>query len=130
MWVTPYFMRILIVDDSELIRRGLADILSSENEWQVCGEAKDGLEGVQKALELLPDLVLLDVSMPGLGGLETAERLRQELPNVDIIFLSQHDPVHLLPRALELGARACVDKSRLTKDLVATIKRVAADRER
>ena len=123
-------MRILIVDDSELIRRGLADILSSENEWQVCGEAKDGLEGVQKALELLPDLVLLDVSMPGLGGLETAERLRQELPNVDIIFLSQHDPVHLLPRALELGARACVDKSRLTKDLVATIKRVAADRER
>jgi DNA-binding NarL/FixJ family response regulator len=123
-------MRILIVDDSELIRRGLADILLSENEWQVCGEAKDGLEGVQKALELLPDLVLLDVSMPGLGGLETAERLRQELPNVDIIFLSQHDPVHLLPRALELGARACVDKSRLTKDLVATIKRVAADRER
>jgi two-component system response regulator NreC len=123
-------MRILIVDDSELIRRGLADILSSESEWQVCGEAKDGIEGIEKAVDLLPDLVLLDVSMPGLGGLETAERLRQELPNVDIIFLSQHDPVHLLPRALELGARACVDKSRLTKDLVATIKRVAADRER
>jgi two-component system response regulator NreC len=123
-------MRILIVDDSELIRHGLADILSSESEWQVCGEAKDGIEGIEKAVDLLPDLVLLDVSMPGLGGLETAERLRQELPNVDIIFLSQHDPVHLLPRALELGARACVDKSRLTKDLVATIKRVAADRER
>ena len=121
-------MRILIVDDSELIRRGLADILSSETEWQVCGAAKDGLEGIQKALELLPDLVLLDVSMPGLGGLETASRLRQELPSIDIIFLSQHDPVHLLPRALELGARACVDKSRLTKDLIATIKRVAAGR--
>ena len=126
---TCILMRILIVDDSELIRRGVANILSSESDWQVCGEAKDGIEGIEKAVELIPDLVLLDVSMPGLGGLETASRLLQELPNIDIIFLSQHDPVHLLPRALELGARACVDKSRLTKDLIPTIKRIAANRE-
>ncbi len=71
-------MRILIVDDSELIRRGLADILSSESEWQVCGEAKDGIEGIEKVD--LSDLVPLDVSMPGLGDWKRPSALHRNCP--------------------------------------------------
>jgi two-component system response regulator NreC len=93
-------------------------------DWEVCGEAKDGSEALRKARELLPDLILLDISMPGQSGLEAARLLRQELPKVKIIIMSQHDPIQLLPRALEAGAHACVDKSRLGPDLFATIKSV------
>ncbi len=102
-------MRILIADDNDAVRRGVVGILSSETGWQVCGEARDGAEALQKARELLPDLILLDVS-------------RQELPEVKILVISQHDPIHLLPSVVEAGGNACVDKGRLGTDLVASIK--------
>jgi YesN/AraC family two-component response regulator len=68
-------------------------LLSSETGWKVCGEAKDGSEALQKARELLPDLILLDVSMPGMNGLEVARLLRQ-LPEAKTLVISQHDPIH------------------------------------
>ena len=71
-------MRILIADDSDAVRRGVCGILSSEKDLEVCGEAKDGSEALQKARELMPDLILLDISMPGMNGLEVARRLREE----------------------------------------------------
>src|ERR1700693_6649211 len=117
-------MRILIADDSDVVRRGVCGILSSEKEFEVCGEARDGSEALQKARELLPDLILLDVSMPGMNGLEVARLLRQELPEAKILVISQHDPMHLLPRVVEAGGNACVDKSRLSTDLVASIKSI------
>ncbi len=115
-------MRILIADDNDAVRRGVVGILSSETGWQVCGEARDGAEALQKARELLPDLILLDVSMPGMNGLEAARLLRQELPEVKILVISQHDPIHLLPSVVDAGGDACVDKGRLGTDLVASIK--------
>ena len=119
-------MRILIADDNDAVRRGVVGILSSETGWQVCGEARDGAEALQKARELLPDLILLDVSMPGMNGLEAARLLRQELPEVKILVISQHDPIHLLPSVVDAGGDACVDKSRLSMDLVAGIKSIEA----
>jgi DNA-binding NarL/FixJ family response regulator len=110
--------RILIADDNDMVRCGVTGILSSMTDWEVCGEAKDGSEALRKARELLPDLILLDISMPGQSGLEAARLLRQELPKVKIIIMSLHDPIHLLPRALEAGAHAC------GPDLFATIKSV------
>lgn len=118
-------MRILIADDNDMVRRGVTLILSAFPEWEVCGEARDGSEALQKARELLPDLILLDISMPGLSGLEVARLLRHELPKAKIVIMSQHDPVRLLPRALEAGAHSCVDKSCLNTDLLASIERVA-----
>ena len=118
-------MRILIADDNDAVRRGVVGLLSSETGWKVCGEARDGSEALQKARELLPDLILLDVSMPGMNGLEVARLLRRELPEVKILVISQHDPMHLLPRVIEAGGNGCVDKSRLSTDLVASIKSVA-----
>lgn len=115
-------MRILVADDCDIVRRGIIDILSKEAEWNVCGEATNGSEALQKALELEPDLVLIDVSMPDISGLEITRRLRREVPKAKILVVSQHDPALLLPRVVEAGGDACVDKSSLGRDLVATIK--------
>ena len=115
-------MRILVADDSDIVRRGIIDILSEEAEWHVCGEATNGSDALQKALELEPDLVLLDVSMPDISGLEITRRLRCEVPKAKIVVVSQHDPALLLPSVVEAGGDACLDKSSLGRDLVATIK--------
>jgi DNA-binding NarL/FixJ family response regulator len=117
-------LRILIADDNEMVRRGVAGLLSSEPKWEVCGEAKDGSEALVKAQELLPDLILLDISMPGMNGLDEARLLRQDVPQAKILVMSQYDPIQLLPRVLALGGNGCMDKGRLGTDLVASIKRI------
>jgi DNA-binding NarL/FixJ family response regulator len=117
-------MRILIVDDSEHVRRGVKALISSEKSWEVCGEAEDGREGIQKARELQPDLVLLDLSMPDVNGLEVARCMRQDLRNTKILIMSQNDPIELLPPAIAAGADGCVDKGRVSTDLVAAIKNI------
>jgi DNA-binding NarL/FixJ family response regulator len=118
-------MRILIVDDNERIRRGVFNILASKKNWNVCGEARDGMEAIRKARELLPDLILLDISMPGLNGLEAARLLRQEIADTKILLISQYDPIPLLPGAIQAGANGCVDKSRLGTDLLSCIERIS-----
>ena len=115
-------MRILIADDNEMVRRGVRELLSSETGWEVCGEAIDGAEALRKAQELLPDLILLDVSMPDMNGLEAARLLRDVLPGIKIIIISQHDQAQLLPSAINAGACACVDKSFLNTGLLPTIR--------
>lgn len=114
-------MKILIADDNEWVRRGVTNILAPVAHWAVCGEAKDGAEAVQKATDIRPDLILLDVSMPGLNGLDVARLLREIVPAAKILMMSQHDPGILLPRAIEAGAQGCVDKSRLSTELLPTI---------
>ena len=99
-------------------------ILSSEPNWKVVGEAKDGHEALAKSRDLLPELILLDISMPGPNGLETARLLRQEMPELKILIISQNDASLLLPSALKVGAQGCVDKSRLGTDLVPAIKAI------
>jgi DNA-binding NarL/FixJ family response regulator len=115
-------MRILIADDNDMVRHGLRGILLSEASWEICGEARDGIEALRKARELMPDLIILDISMPGLNGLEVANLLRQEVPAAKILVISQHDPIVLLPRAVEAGAHACVDKGRIGTTLLPSIK--------
>ena len=122
-------MRILIADDNDMVRGGVTDILSSVKGWEVCGEARDGSEALRKARELLPDLILLDISMPGMSGLEAARLLRQAVPSAKIVAMSQHDPIRLLPSVVEAGAHACVDKSRLDADLLPIIKSVGGLRK-
>jgi len=124
-------MRILIADDNAQVRRGVASFLSAADpNCEICGEAADGQQAVELAKQLSPDVVLLDVSMPGVSGLETARLLRQEAPTVKIIIMSQHDPAQLLPQALDVGAHACVDKCRVTTDLLATLRSLTAGPQR
>lgn len=117
-------MRIFIADDNELVRRGVKAILASETRHQVCGEAADSAEALRLAGELLPDLILLDVRMPGSGGLEASRLIRRELPGTRIIIMTQYDPALLLPRAIEAGAQACIDKSRLASELLPAIESI------
>ena len=115
-------MRVLIADDNELVRRGIVKLLSGDEDLEVCGEASDSSETLQKADELMPDLILLDVSMRGINGLETAQLLRQKRPAFKILIISQHDPNQLLPRSLEAGADGCIDKARMATDLLPTLR--------
>jgi two-component system response regulator NreC len=115
-------MRILIADDHHLVRRAVGDLLAKEARWEICGEATDAAEAFQKASELSPDLILLDISMPKGSGLETARRIRQEIPHVKILIMSHHDPKQFAQSAIENGADGCIDKARLALDLVAMIK--------
>ena len=121
-------MRILIADDNPLVRKGVRRILSSQLNHEVCGEASDGTEVLRLAHMLLPDLVLLDVSMPGSGGLQAARILRRELPQVKVLIMSHHDPNYLLSFVIEAGAHGYVDKSRLDSDLAATIGNIEQTR--
>jgi DNA-binding NarL/FixJ family response regulator len=117
-------MRILIAEDNDMVRRGVAEILSSEANWEICGEAKDGSEALRKARELLPDLILLDISMLVIDGLQAARLLRQDVPAVKILIISQHDQIQLLPHIIAAGAHGCVDKVRLSTDLLPSIKKI------
>jgi DNA-binding NarL/FixJ family response regulator len=117
-------LRILIADDSDIVRRGIVALVSGVRAWTVCGEAASGADTLQKARELQPDLVLLDVNLPDANGLEIARRLRAEFTQIRILVISQHDPKTLLPRAMEAGANGCLDKGRLGIDLLSTIERM------
>jgi DNA-binding NarL/FixJ family response regulator len=122
-------MRILIADDNEMVRSRLAGILSSAPNCEVCGQAINGNEAIQKAEELLPDVILLDISMPVLSGLETARLLQQKVPAAKILIMTQHDPVAFLSSALAAGAHACVEKCRLGTELLALIKNIMESSE-
>ena len=119
-------IRILVVDDNDRVRRGVIQILSSAPSCEVCGVAKDGTEALLQARELLPDLILLDISMPGLNGLEATRVLRRDVPTARILIMSQNDPAHLQPSAIEAGAEGCIDKSHLATDLLPRIASITA----
>ena len=116
-------MRILIADDSEPVRRALRRLLARQQDWEICGEAADGPDTVEKARELHPDLVLLDLSMPLTNGFESARAIREAVPDTRILIMSQNDADQFLPSALEAGADGCLDKSRIANDLIRAVKK-------
>lgn len=121
-------VRIMVADDHEVVRRGLRDLLESNSDWQVTAEAENGLEVVQKAAELKPDVIVLDITMPGLNGLEAARRIRKTLPEVEVLFLTVHDSAQMIHEALNAGARGYVLKSDAGRDLLAAIESVRRHR--
>jgi PAS domain S-box-containing protein len=121
-------VRILIADDHEMVRQGLRALLALRPAWEVCGEAADGVEAIEKAAQLRPDIVLLDVSMPRLSGLEAAPAIRRESPSSEIVIVSQHDPAEMLPSALKAGARSFVSKADVASNLLSTIESIVQPR--
>jgi DNA-binding NarL/FixJ family response regulator len=103
-------LRILIVDDHEALRAGVRSVLEARG-IEVCGEAADGQEALAKALQLRPDLVILDITMPVLDGFSAAREIHKRLPNVGILLLSMHESASMVNVAKSSGARGYVAKS-------------------
>jgi PAS domain S-box-containing protein len=122
-------LKVLIVDDHELVRRGIRSLLSLAAGTAVCGEAGDGLGALMKARNLRPDIVIMDVSMPRMDGIEATRVLRQELPETEVIVISQNDPALVAAQVAKTGARAYITKSQLGLQLLPTIEEIANGRQ-
>jgi DNA-binding NarL/FixJ family response regulator len=116
-------VKVLLVEDFEPIR-ALVVLLVQRAGFQVVGQASDGQEGVRKAEELKPDLVLLDIGLPRLDGIEAAKQIRNVAPNSKILFLSQESSLDIVKEALHLGATGYVHKCRLNRDLLLAMEAV------
>jgi PAS domain S-box-containing protein len=116
--------RILIADDHEVMRRGVRGLLESHNEWAVCGEAFEGKEAVVKSRELRPDLIIMDINMPGLTGIAAAQQIRRENPSAKILFFSVHESAQTVREVINAGAQGYVAKSRAGHDLVDAVRNV------
>jgi DNA-binding NarL/FixJ family response regulator len=114
--------RVLVVDDFVPFRRMISSILEVEDYVHIVGEASDGLEAIEKAKELLPDLILLDVGLPKLDGIEAARRIRGLLPAARVIFVSQESSEEVVRAALSTGAQGYVAKIDAWRDLVIAMK--------
>jgi PAS domain S-box-containing protein len=122
-------LRILVVDDHEPVRRGLRSLLSSRTDWSICGEAVDGIEAVEKAKTLRPNVVLMDISMPRMNGLDATRINRREVAGSEVVIVSEDEGAVLHRQALEVEASAYVKKSSLSQDLLPTIDRVLRKRK-
>jgi DNA-binding NarL/FixJ family response regulator len=117
-------IRIFVVDDFELFRQFVCATLGERNDLQIIGEAADGLEAVQKAVELKPDLILMDIGLPSLNGLEAARRILKLVPESKIIFLSQESSAEVVREALDLGAWGYVVKAKAVSGLMPAVDAV------
>jgi DNA-binding NarL/FixJ family response regulator len=121
-------IRILLVDDHPIVRQGLKTLLTGHSGWEVIGEASDGMEAVDKADSLRPDVMILDVTMPRMNGLEACRLIRQKTPGMEILFVTQHDSPQMMREALEAGARGYVVKSNAARDLLEAVEAVSQHR--
>lgn len=117
-------IRILIVDDHDLVREGLRTILEQEGGFEVVGEAGDGQEAIREARRLEPDVVLMDLNLPGLGGLEATEAILADRPETRVIILTQYEQREYIKRALRIGAQGYVIKRSASRDLKEAIRTV------
>jgi two-component system nitrate/nitrite response regulator NarL len=119
-------LRLLVADDFEPFRRVVASILQERPELQIVCEVSDGLKAVQRAEELQPDLILLDIGLPNLNGIEAANRIRQVAPGTKIIFLTQNSDKEIVAAALRTGAHGYVLKKDAGRELLAGVAGVLA----
>ena len=117
--------RILVADDHDLMRRGIKTLLESHAGWEVCGEAKTGREAVDKVEELKPDIIILDISMPDLNGVEAARRIRKASAATEILILSMHYSDQLIREIVDAGVRGYIMKSDSDRDLIIAVETLA-----
>ena len=118
-------MKVLLVDDHALVRRGFRRMLEDEPTFEVVGEASDGLEAVECAEKLRPNVIVMDCALPQINGIEASRRILAKRPDTAILMLSMHSEDTLVRQALEAGAKGYVLKNAMDLDLVSAIKNVA-----
>jgi DNA-binding NarL/FixJ family response regulator len=119
-------LRILIADDHGLVRRGIREVLHSRHGWKVAGEAANGREAVAKAIELKPDVAVVDIGMPELDGIEAARQIRESVPEIKILVLTMNESDSMIRRALDAGANGYLLKSDLTVCLPKAVEAIVA----
>jgi DNA-binding NarL/FixJ family response regulator len=117
--MTP--VRVLIADDNALLRQGIRSLFEARLEWQVVGEAANGREAVEKAMQLRPDIALMDISMPELNGIEATRQIVKSVPGTEVLILTMDESEKTMREALEAGARGYILKSDPPTDLFAAI---------
>jgi DNA-binding NarL/FixJ family response regulator len=117
-------LRVLVVDDNESVRRNICQILHSQADIQVICQAVDGAEAIQQARQHHPDLVLLDITMPTMNGLDAARILKREFASMHVLIVSQHDSRGFQWAALAAGASGYVVKSNAAQDLLSEVRRI------
>lgn len=120
-------MRILIVDDSDFARTGLKVLLAGRSDCEICGEASDGRQAVMKAIDLNPDMIILDYSMPGMDGLHVAQEIFKALPTTLILICTLFPSRELEREAMKYGVRHVISKAEMSKALVAVIEEIHHD---
>lgn len=119
--------RVLIVDDHAFIRRGVQTILHPFPEWEFCGEADNGKDAIRMADELKPEVIIMDVSMPGLNGIEATRAIRKTQPDIKIVLLTLHESADLVRNAFRAGARGYLLKTDAEQDLVRALTAVVGE---
>lgn len=130
-WCKPMALKttkLLIADDHPLVRRGLRSLLATHDGWEVCGEACTGTETVQMVKDLKPDILISDISMPGMNGFDAIRQIHAFDPNIGILMLTMHDSERMLRGAMEAGAHAYVLKSDLDKRLIEAVEALCEGR--
>lgn len=121
-------LRILVADDHAVVRQGICSLLKSNPGWEVCGEATDGRQAVEMAKSLKPDMVILDIGMPALNGLDATRQILADSPDQRVLILTMSDSEELVREVLRAGARGFVLKSDAVKDLVAAVQALQSRR--
>jgi two-component system, NarL family, response regulator NreC len=119
--------RVLIVDDHAFVRRGVQMILESIPDWELCGQASDGLEAIHMVEQLKPDVVLMDVTMPGMDGIQATHILRNANPRIKIILLTLHESVEVLRSGFRAGANGYLLKADAEEELIKALRVVIGD---
>jgi DNA-binding NarL/FixJ family response regulator len=122
-----YMPRVLVVDDHAFIRRGVNSILQSFPEWELCAEAENGQEAVRLADELRPEVIIMDVSMPVLNGIEATKLISRSHPEIKIVLLTLHDSAELLRSGFRAGARGYLLKSDAEQELLKALRVVVGE---
>ncbi len=118
-------LRIVIADDHELVRKGLRSVLDAQTGWTICGEAVNGREAVELARKIKPDVMVMDVTMPELNGLEATRQILKDRPKTEVLILTVHESEQLVSEVLAAGARGYILKGDTTRLLVAAIESIA-----
>src|SRR5271157_1203048 len=115
-------LKILIADDHDVVRKGLRMLIEEHPGWEICGEARSGREAVEKAIQLKPEVTVIDISMPDLNGLEATRQIRKACPKTEVLVITHHDSDEMAAEVLDAGARGYVLKSDSDKDLVHAVE--------